>query len=162
MGRKPSNRRKRPSSRLLVGFAVIGPGLPPIRFGRNHGNHVELPYHLPRVVAFIGAAYDQWNCQRERTQLQHQLLSHGRPSIYYQRLNYPALPKAHNAPHGSIDFSPSPGGSNETCTSDAPRDRNPHVTVAKSFRTAKNKYGLNEHRPSENRCSFTPWLPATH
>src|ERR1700738_2097409 len=34
---------------LLVEFAVIDPGLTPIRLGRNHGNHVELPYHLPRV-----------------------------------------------------------------------------------------------------------------
>ena len=39
---------------LLIEFSVISPWIEPVGFGRDHWNHTQIKYQLPRFVAFVG------------------------------------------------------------------------------------------------------------
>ena len=38
---------------FLVAFSVVFPGIEPVGFGRNYGNHAQIEHQLPRFIALV-------------------------------------------------------------------------------------------------------------
>jgi len=54
---------------LLVEFFVVAPRIESVGLGRDHWNHAQVEYKLPRFIAFICLIHQQWQAFRHRTQV---------------------------------------------------------------------------------------------